>query len=179
MSRKLNARRYAQAVFEVAAEKGEFNKWQSDLAMIARLGEDSAIIALLESPRLSFADKAKVLSTRLPDVSPLALNLVHLLAARGGLGLLHQVADEYEQLLNESRGIQKAEVVTAIPLEAQEQASLAERLEKLIGKKIIIQPEVNPDLIGGLIIRTSGKLIDGSTRTRLEELKRRMAGFAG
>ncbi len=179
MARKIKAGRYAQAVFEIAREKGDFDKWHSDLQKLARLDEDKTMVALLESPRLGVADKLKVLSARLPDVNPLALNLAQLLAERGGLGVLRHVADEYEDRLNESRGIQKAEVVTAVPIDAQEQAFLAEHLEKLIGKKVIIQPEVNPDIIGGVIIRSSGKLIDGSTRTRLEELKKRMAGTAG
>ncbi len=179
MARKIKAGRYAQAVFEIAREKDDFDKWRSDLEKLAQLDEDKMMVALLESPRLSMADKVKVLSTRLPDVNPLALNLAQLLAERGGLKLLHQVADEYENLLNESRGVQTAEVITAVPIDAREQAFLAEHLENLLGKKIIIQPQVNPDIIGGVIVRSSGKLIDGSTRTRLEELKKRMAGAAG
>ena len=176
MARKAYARRYSQAVFEIAVERGEIDRWQSDLGKIASIGEDAAFTMLLESPRLHFNDRTKLLSERLGDINPLALNLVYLLVARGRLSMVSEIVDEYQRLLDSYRGIEQAEVITAIPLTDEDKLSLEERLGAVVGKKVVIKPEVDSSLIGGIVARIGGKLLDGSTRSRLEALKREMSG---
>jgi len=178
VARRAYARRYSQAVFEIAMEKQELDRWQSDLRKIASLGEDAALVALLENPRLHFNDKARLLSEQLGDINPLALNLVYLLVARGRLSMLGEIADEYQRLLDSYRGIEEAEVTTAIPLDDEDKLRLGERLGAIVGKKVVIKPEVDSSLIGGIVARIGGKLLDGSTRSRLEALKRELSGVA-
>ena len=177
MARRVYARRYSQAVFQIALERGELDRWQSDLRKIVSLGEDAAFTALLESPKLHFDDKARLLSERLGGIGPLALNLVYLLVAKGRLSLVGEIADEYQRLLDSYRGIEQAEVITAIPLDDEAKLRLVERLETIIGKKVVIKPEVDSSLIGGFVARIGGKLLDGSTRSRLEALKRELSGI--
>ena len=174
MAKRAYPRRYAQAVFELARERGELDKWPSDLEKIARLGEDEALIAWLESPKFPFDDKARILAERLGDINPLALNLACLLAARGRLGLAGDIADEYQRLLDSYRGIERAEVSTAVPLDDREKQRLGERLGALIGKEVVLKTEVDSELIGGIVARVGGKLLDGSTRSRLLALKREL-----
>ncbi|MFC2034596.1 ATP synthase F1 subunit delta [Chloroflexota bacterium] len=176
MARKAYARRYSQAVFEMAVDRGELDSWQSDLTKIASLGEDAAFAMLLETPKLHFDDKAKLLSERLSDINPLALNLVYLLVANGRLSMVGEIVDEYQRLLDGYRGIERAEVITAVPLTDEDKSSLEERLGVVVGKKVVIKPEVDSRLIGGIVARIGGKLLDGSTRSRLEALKREMSG---
>jgi len=176
MARRVYARRYSQAVFNIALEREELDRWQSDLRRIASLGEDAAFIALVESPKLHFEDKARLLSERLGDINPLALNLAYLLVARGRLAMVGDIADEYQRLLDSYRGIERAEVITAILLDDEDKLRLAERLGAVVGKKVVLKPEVDTSLIGGFIARIGGKLIDGSTRSKLDALKRELAG---
>jgi len=176
MARRVYARRYSQAVFNIALEAKKFDKWQSDLRKIASLSENATLIALLESPKFRFDDKAKLLSERLSDINPLALNLVYLLVTRGRLGMIGDIADGYQQLLDSYRGIERAEVTTAIPLDKEDKLRLAERLGAVVGKKVVVKPEVDSSLIGGIIARVGGKLLDGSTRSKLAALKRELAG---
>jgi len=178
VARRAYARRYSQAVFEIAMERQELDRWQSDLRKIASLGEDAELVALLENPRLHFNDKARLLSEQLGDINPLALNLVYLLVARGRLSMLGEIADEYQRLLDSYRGIEQAEVTTAIPLDDEDKLRLGERLGAIVGKKVVIKPEVDSSLIGGIVARIGGKLLDGSTRSRLEALKRELSGVA-
>ena len=178
MARKAYARRYAQAVFEIALEKGELDRWQSDLSQIASLGEDTAFVTLLESPKLHFSDKARLLSERLGGINPLALNLVYLLAARGRLSMAGEIVGDYKRLLDSYRGIEQAEVITAIPLDDEDKLGLEERLGAIFDKTVVIRPEVDAKLLGGIIARVGGKLLDGSTRSRLEALKKEMSGVA-
>jgi len=176
VARKAYARRYSQAVFEIAVERGELDRWQSDLRKVASLGEDATLTTLLETPKLHFDDKAKLLSEQLGDINPLALNLVYLLVASGRLSMVDEIADEYQRLLDSYHGIEQAEVTTAVPLTDEDKLNLEERLGTVVGKKVVIKPKVDSSLIGGIVARIGGKLLDGSTRSRLEALKREMSG---
>lgn len=174
MTRRGYAKRYAQAVFEIALEKKELDRWQSDLKKIASLREDATLVAWLENPRFHFDIKAKFLSERLGDINPLALNLACLLVARGRLSMAGDIADEYQQLLDSYHGIEQAEVTTAIPLDDEDKRILAERLSAIAGKKIVLKPKVDSSIIGGVVARIGDKLLDGSTSSKLLALKREL-----
>ena len=171
MARRVYPRRYSQAVFNIALERNELDRWQSDLRKIASLAEDAALIAVLESPKFYFQDKVKLLSERLADINPLALNLACLLVTRGRLGMIGDITDEYQQLLDSYRGIEHAAVTTAIPLDDEDKLRLEERLGVIVGKKVVLKPEVSSSVIGGIMARIGGKLLDGSTRSKLDTLK--------
>jgi len=174
MARKVYTRRYAQAVFEIALETKELDRWQSDLQRIVGLVKDATLIAFLESPKIQFDDKARLLSEQLNGINPLALNLVYLLASRGRLRSIGDIADDYQRLLDSYRGIETAEVVTATALDEKDKRRLAEHLSAIVGKKVTLKTKVEPRLIGGIIARISGKLLDGSTRSKLEALKKEL-----
>jgi len=174
VARRAYPRRYAQAVFELARDSGKLDAWSSDLVRVASLGEDAALMAWLESPRFPFDDKVKLLAERLSDINPLAVNLACLLVARGRLGMAGDIADEYQRLLDSYHGIERAEVTTATPIDEEDKKRLGERISKLIGKEVVLKTEVDPELIGGVVARVGGKLLDGSTRSRLQALKREL-----
>jgi len=176
MARRGYAKRYAQAIFEIALERNELDRWQSDLGKIARLGEDATVTAWLENPKLHFDIKTRLLSEQLGDINPLALNLACLLVARGRLSLAGDIAEEYQRLLDSYRGIEQAEVTTAIPLEDKDKQSLAQRLGAVVGKKVVLKLKVDPSLIGGIVARIGDKLLDGSTSSKLLALKRELEG---
>ena len=174
MARRIYAKRYSRAVFEIAQKTGELDRWQSDLEKIASLSEDATFIAWLESPKFHFDDKAKLLREQLGDISPLALNLIYLLITRGGLSMVGDIADEYQRLLDSHRGIEQAEVTTAIPLDDEDKLKLEEHLSAAIGKKIVLKPEVDSSLLGGIVAKIGDKLLDGSTRSKLVALNREL-----
>jgi len=176
MARKAYARRYAQAVFEIALEKKELERWQSDLQKIVSMVGDDAFLAAMESPKIKFDDKVRLLSERLGDVNPLVLNLVRLLITRAGVGMIGDIADEYQRLLDSYHGIEPAEVITAVPLDDKDIQKLTENLSTLVGKKIVLKSEVDPRVIGGIVARLGGKLLDGSTRSKLAALRRELVG---
>ena len=176
MSKKAYSRRYAQAVFEMALEKKELERWQSDLQKIVGTVSDAAFLAALESPKLKFDDKTRLLSERLGEMNPLALNLVHLLVARTSIGMIGDIADEYQRLLDSYHGIEPAEVITAVPLDDKDIEKLTENLSALVGKKVVLKSEVDSSVIGGIVARVGGKLLDGSTRSKLAALRRELVG---
>jgi F-type H+-transporting ATPase subunit delta len=174
VARGVYAKRYAQAAFELALERKELDRWQSDLRKIASLAEDAALSAVLESPKFRFEKKAKLLSERLGKINPLALNLAYLLVSRGRLGVIGDIADEYQRRLDSHRGIERAEVTTAIPLDDEDKLKLEKRLGGIVSKKVVLEPEVDSRVIGGFVARIGGKLLDGCTRSKLEALKREL-----
>ena len=176
MARKFYAKRYAQAVFEIALERKELDKWQSDLREVASLGKDAEAIALLQSPRLRFADKARLLAEQLRDINPLALNLVYLLVTRGRLSMVGDIAGEYQRLLDSYHGIERAEVTTAVTLDDKEKQKLEEQLGVVVGKKVVLETKVDKSLIGGVVARVGGRLLDGSVLSQLTVMKKTLAG---
>ena len=176
MPKKAYGRRYAQAIFELALEKNELERWQSDLLKISGAIEDEEFLAALESPKIAFKKKSELLAKRLTDLNPLAMNLVYLLVARSGIGMVGDIAAEYQRLLDSSRGIEQAEVITAVPLDENDMKKLTENLSAVAGKEVVVKAEVEPDILGGIIARIGGKLLDGSTRSKLAALKRELVG---
>ncbi len=179
MAVRAYARRYAQAVFEIAREQDGLDKWQAELERLVGLVADVAVLAWLEDPKVPFEAKARLLEDSLGDVDPLALNLVYLLLTRGRLGMAADIAAEYRRLLNSYRGIEPAAVVTAVPLDDQERQRLAEQLGAITGNKVVVEAEVAPALVGGFVARVGGKLLDGSTRSRLKALQKELAQGTG
>jgi len=176
MARKTSARRYSQAVFEIALETKKLTKWQSDLKKIVSVVGDATLMAFLESPKFHFDDKSRLLSERLEGINLLALNLVLLLVAKRRLDIIGDIADEYQRLLNSYRGIEPAEVITAIPLDDEDKQKLVEHLGAIVDKKVVLKSETDPGIIGGIIARIDGKLLDGSTRSKLVALKKELVG---
>lgn len=105
----------------------------------------------------------------------MALNLVYLLISKGKLKIADQILEAYNHLMNEHYGIKSADVTTAIALDSVESEKLGQHLEGLVGKKVSMSVQVNPDILGGFIARIDDSLIDGSIRSRLEILKKRLA----
>jgi F-type H+-transporting ATPase subunit delta len=174
MPKKTHARRHAQAVFEIALEQKELERWQADLQKIAGAMSQPDFLAAMESPKIRFEDKSRLITESLGDISPMALNLVRLLIVRNGIGMVGAIAEEYQRLVDAYHGIQKAEVVTAVPIDDKDKEKLAENLGALVDSKIVVESRVDPEILGGVIARVGGKLLDGSTRSKLAALKREL-----
>jgi F-type H+-transporting ATPase subunit delta len=101
--------------------------------------------------------------------------VVYLLLTKDRLDILADIADEYQRLLDSRRGIEQAEVTTAVPLDDEAKLKLSQRLGDIVGKQIVLKLKVDPSIIGGFVARVAGKLIDGSTRAKLAALKKEMA----
>jgi F-type H+-transporting ATPase subunit delta len=174
MAKKASPRRYAQAVFDIALEKNELELWQSDLQKVVDAIGTGDFLAALESPKIKFEVKSRLLKERLDSISPLALNLLFLLISRSGIGMIGEIAREYGLLLNSHRGIQSADVITALPLDDKDEKELAEKLSRLVDAKVELKSRVEPEILGGIVVRVGGKLLDGSTRSKLTALKKQL-----
>lgn len=175
MAVSVYARRYAQAVFRMALEGQELSVWQSDLRRVASLARDEALFAALGDRARTIDERVRMLTERVGEISPNALKLVSMLMSKGRLGLIEEISDQYQELLDEHRGVEGAEVAevtTAIPLEDADKLRLAQRITDIIGRPVVLRASVDAGVIGGVVIRVGDKLIDGSIRSRLAALRR-------
>lgn len=170
------ARRYAQAVFELAQEQGRLEEWSRDLAGLADAAREPSFLTLLETNKMPLDQRLAVVERVLPGVQPQALNLVALLATRNRVRLLVPIADAYQGLLDAAQGIEEAEMVTAAPLEPGDVEGLRARLEQMRGRRIRLAHRQDAALLGGMVLRFGDHLVDGSLRTRLEHMRRALAG---
>jgi F-type H+-transporting ATPase subunit delta len=168
---RASARRHAQAAFQIALEQNELDRWRGDLEQISEAMKEPLLFAFLESPKIHFDEKTRILSQRLEGINPLAMNLAFLLVAKGRLGIVEEIVLEYGRLLDEYRGIAHAEVATAVPLDPEEKDRLTHRLSDMVSKEIVLTTRVDRAIIGGLVARVGDKLIDGSTKSRLLALR--------
>jgi F-type H+-transporting ATPase subunit delta len=171
----LQAKRFARAIFEIAGTNNELDKWQAELQLLAGLARNPDLVSAMENPKYPVEAKTRLLAAQSAGVSPTALNLATLLTERGIFGLLVDVSREYGLLLDQAKGIERAEVITAVPLDDLQKTKLVAQLESISGKKIDLLLKVDPSILGGMVARMGGKLIDGSTSSQLISLKNDLA----
>ena len=176
MAKKFSARRYAQALFEVAQEKNKTDALLSDLDTVSQLNLDKTVSAYLDNPAISFKKKETVISGKFSGIDSAVVNLTYMLLSNGRINKLSAVVDEYKQMVDSSKGIERAEVITAVSLDDKARQNISKRLGELLNKKVVIEPEsTDPELIGGVIVKVGGKLLDGSTRSALNILKKEIS----
>lgn len=169
-----SAKRYAQAVFQIAVEHNNIDTWRSELDTIAVALNDPQLKAVLEDPKVSFEDKSRLIDKCLPDLSRMAINLAYLLVEKQRLHLMDMVAADFKRMADSYQGIEHARVITAIELDAADKDRLSGHLHSLTGKQVTLETDVDESIIGGFIARIGDKLLDGSTRARLEALKKKL-----
>ena len=178
MPRRASAKRYAQAVFETAFQRDVVDQWADDLRLVTGALENGEFRVFLEHAKVPLSRKIQAIEEVLPEVDPLIQNVLALLISRGLVDLVPEVEDGYQQLLNELRGREQVQVSSAVPLEDEETERVTRFLTTLINKEVILDTRVDSSIIGGLVIQVGYVLLDGSTRTRLEEMGRRLQSQA-
>jgi len=172
MARITSGKRYAQAAFELAVERNELQIWQESLRRISEITADTKLVAWLESPKIPFDVKKGLLEERLGELNPLALNLACLLVSKGRLRIAGNILREYDRLLDAYYGIEHADIVTALPLDEEDKQRLSRQLGEMMGRKIVIDAQVDPSVVGGFIAKIGDTLIDASIRNKLEALSK-------
>ena len=179
-ARASGARRYADALFSLAADRGTIDVWAGELQRVARVVSAPGATQLLAAPGDTLAAKRASLATVAGPLSREVLFLVDRLLERKRIDLLPQVAEAFADRVRQHRGIELAEITTAVPLPEPELRVVVQRLEERIGHRVETTTRVDPSIIGGVVVRVGDQLFDSSVRGRLERLRRRLiAGVGG
>ena len=173
------AHKYARALFAVAAESEALEAVERELHQFRDLIRDHPELSadlrgFLEHPRLPAATKKEVLARAFGEsFSPLTLDFLSLMIDKKRAALILSAIGEFDKLLDEARGIQRAEVRSAVPLPDDLADALTQKLNALTGKRVILRRVIEEALIGGLVVHVGGHLIDGSIASHLETIRDR------
>ncbi len=171
--------RYASALFDLASEGGKVAAVESDLtALGAAIAESADLAALIRNPRVTRSAAATAMAAvgKLLKVSPLTQNFLGVLADNRRLAILPEVVRAFVTIAAAARGEVSAEVTSAHPLSAAQLKTLAAKLKEREGKDVKLSSKVDPELLGGLVVRIGSTQIDSSIRTRLNTLANAMKG---
>ncbi|HEY8347505.1 MAG TPA: F0F1 ATP synthase subunit delta [Symbiobacteriaceae bacterium] len=176
MANQVVARRYAQALFELAQERNMLDQVERELGMVAELVRTNLRLrSVLEDVMTSAEVKQHLMEALFRDkVSDLVLHFLFLVVRKRREALIPQMFDAYVEFANEARGIVEVEVRSAVPMDEDVLQRLQQRLEARLGKRVKFQTQVAPELIGGLVVRVGDLLMDGSVRTRLNRMRERL-----
>ncbi len=183
MAGSLRAKRYAQAIYEMATAveprgvEKSLDRWAGDLRRISTALADAEFRVFLRHAKVPFDKKVeavrRVLGRR---VNPMARNMLCVMISQGVSDMAAQVETEFQGLLDARRGVERVTVYSAIRLRSRERKRIARFVEKMTSKKVELEAHVDPAIIGGLVLRIGDKLLDGSTRTKLEGLRGELEG---
>lgn len=174
---------YATALLEVAAEQHAEQQIAQELSDLAQLIREDRIFALfLRDPAIARRERERVLERVFGDrLSPLMNNLMRVLNDRGRLGLLPDIAEVYEELLDEKLGKIEVDVTVPQKLSSELLEQVRRKVSAALNKDAVVYQYVDDSIIGGLVLRVQDKLIDASVKAQLEAIKRRLlaAGATG
>jgi len=169
------ARRYAEAVFELGVEQNTVDRWLQDLRLIAEYFSDHRLIFLLSEPNIQLPKKEQIVKDLLNGkVQAEALNLALLQVERGLVELAPRVRDEFARKYDDYHHQIHANLTTAMPIDEVTRAGVVADLQRLTGKTVLLNEQVDPSILGGAIARVGDTLIDGSVRRRLQLLRQQL-----
>jgi len=175
------AGRYAAALFELAEEQDALDAVADDLHGLRDMIEESADLGrLIRSPVLSRDEQGRALAAlgERAGFGELTRRFLGLVAHKRRLFALPQVVAAYDAMLAEHKGEVGAEVVSAVPLSAEQLESVRRHLTAAVGQTVKLSTSVDPNLLGGLVVRLGSRMIDASIRTKLHQLELALKGAA-
>lgn len=169
------ARRYAEAVFDLALKQNTVDRTLEDINGIAQLFSQRKLAYLLSEPKISAKRKETAIRQALASqVLPTSLNLALLIVQRELGEIMPNLAAELQQLVLDHNNQAVAQVTTATPMDEKQLSVIKQALERQTGKHIILETRVDPSILGGVVARVGDQIIDGSVRYRLAALQQRL-----
>ena len=175
MSNQTVARNYAEVLFDIAGRSGQPERY-ADLidAVAAAVDTIPRVQAVLMSPRVPKSEKARFLGAALKDTPRDFVLWLQALVKRGRQGILREVASEYLALVDEKMNRVRASVTLARQPDEKLRKTIEENLGRQLDKQVIATYLVEPDILGGAIIRVGDRVLDGSVRRRMTKLRRQL-----
>lgn len=167
------ARRYAEALGELAFEQGALDQVEQELLTLRELLEGrEALRRVLESRQVKPEEKQRLINEMFAGkLSRITLNFLLLVVAKHREAHLEGMIDEYVAYANKKRGVVQVEVTVAHPLSEEQAFALSEKLAQVLGKKVRLSAREDPEVLGGVIARVGDLVMDGSVATRLQRLQ--------
>ncbi len=164
---------YAKALFMLASEKELREDYKEGLETVSKVFLDNPqYIDFLGTFAIPLEERLSALESAFGERIPRdVLSFLKILCEKKHIGEFSECADEYISMYNEIGKVSNAKVTSAVELTDKEKAQLLEKLEKSSGKKMVIDYQVDPTILGGLIVETDGKIMDSSLKKHLKDMK--------
>ena len=176
MSSTRAAIRYAKAILDLASSKNSAGAVANDMKFIATtIDSNLELSTFIQNPTISVEVKEKALLEVFANSNGVIKGLFHLLFENKRFEILGEIATEYNNLFDESNGVQVAKVTTAIAMDAALEAKVLAKVATFSDKKITIENTVDPSIIGGFILRIGDQQYNASVANRLQVLKRELS----
>jgi F-type H+-transporting ATPase subunit delta len=167
---------YARSLFQAALENARIDVLREQLAQFAdALNQNRELAVFFFSPYFSTTEKREALDTLLDGADELFINFLALLIENHRMPVIFRIRQEYERLWDEENKTLPVEITSAIALDDATTESLGKTIGERAGRKVTLAARVDPDILGGIIIRVGNSILDASIRNRLEQLRRHVA----
>lgn len=175
------AGRYATALFDLAQERNSIDSVTGDLARLQGMVDDSSDLRrLIESPLFSSDEQGAAMAAIIEraELSEMVANFVAVIARNRRLFALEDIIAAWRELLARHRGEVTAEVTSAAALSDAQKSALQQALKEATGSTVTVSHEIDPGLLGGLVVRVGSRMVDSSLRNKLHRLQLAMKGAA-
>jgi F-type H+-transporting ATPase subunit delta len=170
------ARVYGRSLFEAALESGRLDEVREQLAQFAdALDEHRELAVFFFSPYFSTKEKQEALGRVLTGADPLIVNFLALLIDNHRMPVIFRIRQELERLWEEENRMLPVEITSAIELDPATTENLGRTIGDRSGRRVSLAAHVDPEILGGIIVRVGNSILDASIRNRLEQLRRHVA----
>jgi F-type H+-transporting ATPase subunit delta len=170
------ARRYALALLALAQERGLVEQLDAESKTLGALFADKQLRSFFTAPQIPKEKKRQALEKALRgNVDPVMLNVVRLLVDKGRIAYLPQIMSEFDRLTDELRGVEEVTIVSVKRLSATQQKQVVDNLTRFSAYGTLrVKTEVDPALLGGVMVRLGSRVLDGTLASRLEDLRQHL-----
>jgi F-type H+-transporting ATPase subunit delta len=167
---------YARSLFQVALEQGKLDELREQLIQFAdAVDEHRELAVFFFSPYFSTKEKQEALGRVLEGADESLLNFLSLLIENHRMPVIFRIRQEFERLWDEENRTLPVEITSAIELDQATTESLGKTIGERAGRKVTLAARVDPDILGGIVVRVGNSILDASIRNRLEQLRRHVA----
>jgi F-type H+-transporting ATPase subunit delta len=167
---------YARSLFEVASEQGKLDTVREQLGQFAdALSDSRELQTFFFSPYFSTEEKKDGLRRTVEGADETVLNFLELLTENHRMPVIFRVRRELDRLWEEANQLLPVQITSAIPLDASVAQRIGDEIGRQTGRRVQLKSTVDPDVIGGVVLRVGNSILDASIRTRLEALRKQVA----
>ncbi|HXW59325.1 MAG TPA: ATP synthase F1 subunit delta, partial [Solirubrobacteraceae bacterium] len=162
---------YARSLFEVARERGQLEVVREQLGEVAdALDENRELSMFFFSPYFSSAEKQDGLKRVLRGADEIVFNFLNVLIENHRMPVIFRIRQDFERLWQEENRMLSVEITSAIALDKDTAQSLGQTIGQRAGRRVTLATRVDPDILGGIVVRVGNSILDASIRNRLEQL---------
>jgi F-type H+-transporting ATPase subunit delta len=170
---------YARSLFEVAEEAGKLDDVREQLGEIAgAIADDRDLQVFFFSPYLSTQEKAEGLDKAVTGAEPIVINFLKLLIEKHRMPALMRIRRVYDSLWEDYNKLLPVQITSAVELDESVVKHIGDQISEQTGRKVELSATVQPDILGGLIVRVGNQVLDASIRRRLDSLRKQIARAA-